>query len=70
MALQQVETNEGVGEDEDIDLWIKNNKLTKAKSKLIEHDAPVSELKELANESTPNDIQLISQILESPYFCH
>eukprot|EP01084_Bolivina_argentea_P252072 423015_1 len=60
MSLQ-LDTNEGVGEAEDLDVWLKQNKLMKARPKLIENDATLSELKELADESSISELKTYAQ---------
>eukprot|EP01083_Nonionella_stella_P203997 743972_1 len=60
MSLQ-LDTNEGVGEAEDLDVWLKQDKLMKARPKLIENDATLSELKELADESSITELKTYAQ---------
>ena len=45
-------TLEGVGEEEQFEEWLKQNKLTKAKDKLKENDITLNELAELGSNFT------------------
>eukprot|EP01084_Bolivina_argentea_P116123 206386_1 len=61
MALQQIDTHECVGEEQGIDVWLQQNKLMKARDKLIENDVTLDELKELADESSTDELKIYAQ---------
>ena len=59
MAVQQIQTNEGAGESDDLEIWLKKNKLTKVRAKFIEDEVSLDDLRELAAVSSPDQLMLI-----------
>ena len=61
MAHDYVETNEGVGENDELLNWLKVNKLLSAKEKFLENDLSLDELREL--QFNADELELINMCI-------